>query len=98
MRNNNKILFVDPPSLSGGAQELAGASRLSSPNLGLIYIASYLKQKTDAQVLFVDINTEGLTFEGLGAIVKKFDPALVGISCKTFNILLLQNCRDDQRD
>ena len=85
------VLLIDPPSLEGFAIEGAGERKLPTPNMGLIYIASYLKLKTDANVLVLDMPAYNIAFQGIGNIIKDFNPSLVGISSKTFNILSAYN-------
>lgn len=81
------VLFVDPPSLEGLAGEKSGERKLPTPNMGIIYIASYLESKTDANISILDMATCNLTCNDVPDIVRQFQPSLVGISCKTFNIL-----------
>ena len=81
------VLFIDPPSLEGLVVEKAGEKRLPTPNMGIVYIASYLKLKTEACMLILDAAAERITSRSVTDIIKDFDPSLVCISSKTFNIL-----------
>ena len=82
-----RVLFIDPPSPTGGATEFGEKEKLASPNMGIIYIATYLKSRTDADVLVIDMLHNNLSFSSLSAVVKDFQPSLVGITSKTMNIL-----------
>lgn len=80
------ITFVDPPSLMGTAFE-SESTKMSTPNMGILYIATYIKQKTDANVTVLDMIASNLSFLNVSDILKKTQPSIVCISTKTFNIL-----------
>lgn len=81
------IMFIELPSLIGGATESGRQTILSEPNMGLIYMATYLKSKTDANVLVLDMVANKINFSNISNAVKDFQPSIVCISAKTFNIL-----------
>lgn len=80
------ILFIDPPSFKGTLSH-DEKTKLPSPNIGIIYIATYLKEKINANVLILDMVHDNIGFMDLPKIIKEFSPSVVGISAKTFNIL-----------
>jgi anaerobic magnesium-protoporphyrin IX monomethyl ester cyclase len=57
--------------------------QLSHP-LGVMYIASYLRNRYGYEVRIADIRVTGLEAPGLEAIIKEFAPDIVGISALTF--------------
>jgi len=79
-------MFIDPPSEIGTASE-SGTTTMPTPNMGIIYMATYIRQKTDANVLVLDMVANKIQFVDIPNIIKKFQPSIVGISSKTFNIL-----------
>lgn len=84
------VMFIDPPSLQGGASEnvsIGDGTNLTSPNMGILYMATYLKSKTHAKVSILDMAANNIEFTRLPDIFKYFQPSLVCISSKTFNIL-----------
>ena len=80
------VLLIDPPSLEGNVAEFS-QNRSSTPNLGLIYLATYLKSRSNATIKILDMAANNLTFNDIPTVIKNFQPSLVGISAKTFNIL-----------
>ncbi|MBL7156545.1 MAG: cobalamin-dependent protein [Candidatus Omnitrophica bacterium] len=81
------ILFIDPSSPKGLVTEQALGRKLPTPNMGIVYIATYVKLKTGANVKILDIPTYNLSHGDVEKAVKDLRPAIVGISSKTFNIL-----------
>lgn len=81
------VLFIDPPSLTGEVSESIGDKKLSTPNMGIIYIATNLKVKSDANIMVLDMATYNLNCDDIASIVKDLKPSLIAISSKTFNIL-----------
>lgn len=76
-----EVLLIDPPSLEGKFTEVSDRNIMFNPNLGLVYMATYLQEKSDAHVTIVDYQGRHLDQ------VQDIKPALVGITAKTFNIL-----------
>ncbi|MCI5221746.1 MAG: hypothetical protein D3924_03490 [Candidatus Electrothrix sp. AR4] len=84
------IIFIDPPSIMGICRENE-LFQAASPSMGILYIAPYLKQKTDANVVVLDMGANSVQFTDFSCLIKKNKPSIVAISCKTFNIL--STCR-----
>ncbi len=80
------VLFIDTPSLSGCAHEDGGVG-LPAPNMGIMYMAACLKERAKATVKVLDLLAANLSFEDLGDEIRRFNPDLVGITSKTFNVL-----------
>lgn len=81
------VMLINPSSLSGESSEVGYKSKSTTPNMGLIYIATYLKSKTNAKVLLLDMTIDDLDYQKTTSIIRDFRPVIVGISSKTFTIL-----------
>jgi radical SAM superfamily enzyme YgiQ (UPF0313 family) len=81
------VLFIDPPSIEGGVREKKNGAKAVSPNMGILYMSTYLRSKTNSIIQVIDMAAQEISFKDTGKIVKSFKPSLVGISSKTFNIL-----------
>jgi radical SAM superfamily enzyme YgiQ (UPF0313 family) len=57
------------------------------PPLGLLYIASYLINRTNHEVAVLDAQTEELTYEEIEDQISTFRPDVVGITAYTLNLL-----------
>ncbi|HAF96498.1 MAG: hypothetical protein A2X34_01290 [Elusimicrobia bacterium GWC2_51_8] len=78
-----KVLLIQPPNneetMTGLLPEgYAKKGRSISPPLGLLYLASFIKQKHDVVVL--DMILSGQTVQDLPAILKTIKPDMVGIT------------------
>jgi radical SAM superfamily enzyme YgiQ (UPF0313 family) len=86
-----KILLINPPNLNPIASVLPGAlekERGHNPPLGLLYIAGYLKQKRDdLEVRIIDGPTENLNRVQLEAVIKEFNPEIIGVSAMSFTVI-----------
>lgn len=82
------VMLINPISLSGKSSEAEYKYKSTTPYMGLIYIATYLKSKTDAKVLLLDMTIDSLSFQEIASVAKDFQPSIVGISSKTFTILM----------
>ena len=80
------IMLIDPPSLEGNVVE-AKATKQPTPNLGLIYIATHIKNNTNADVQVIDMAAEQIGFSDLTSKIDQNKPELIGLSSKTFNVL-----------
>ena len=63
------------------------ANKPLNPNLGIAYIASLLKTACNANVKVVEIPPYRLSHKQLYKIISDFNPDILGITSKTFNIL-----------
>jgi radical SAM superfamily enzyme YgiQ (UPF0313 family) len=80
------VLFIEPPSLEGFASEMED-TRPTTPNMGLLYMATCLRARTGANVAVLDMAAEGRKFADIPEVIRDFQPSIVGISAKTFNML-----------
>jgi anaerobic magnesium-protoporphyrin IX monomethyl ester cyclase len=78
-----KILLVYPPhereTILGFPSDYATRARSDLPPLGLMYLASYLKDRHDISV--VDMSAENYRAEDIKKCMDVFQPDLIGISC-----------------
>jgi radical SAM superfamily enzyme YgiQ (UPF0313 family) len=80
------VMFIDPPSEMGTASESV-LTTMPTPNMGIIYMATYIRQKTGANIFVLDMAANKIKFKDLPDLLNNFQPSIVGISSKTFNIL-----------
>lgn len=83
-----RILLVQPPD-KGGVRSLLphfeeGTESIGfKPPLGILYIATSLKERSQHEVQVIDCVAERLTFDQLQSRAKAFQPDVVGISAWT---------------
>ncbi len=81
-----RVLLIDPISHRGlSAEDYAGGT--FKPDMGLIYLGTFVKTKRAANVMVADMHSTRTGYDGLASLIKNFRPDLVGITAKTFNIL-----------
>ena len=80
------VLLVDPPSASGDVLETEGRNKLTTPNMGLMYIGTYIRNKEKINVRIIDPQLFDFREENILELLNDFKPQLVGISSKTFNV------------
>jgi radical SAM superfamily enzyme YgiQ (UPF0313 family) len=80
------VTFIDTPSLEGHLGERA-AGVATTPNIGLIYMATYLNSVAGADANMIDMAAGKQSPADLARTIKSTRPAIVGFSSKTFNIL-----------
>jgi radical SAM superfamily enzyme YgiQ (UPF0313 family) len=83
------ILFINPPTLfelSGNNPQIIESERGFNPPLGLLFVASYLKTKSNHIIKVIDTQVEELDYKKLSEKLKneKFD--IVGITVTTFTL------------
>jgi len=80
-----KVLLLSPPyiGLYGGLKKAAGRYF----PLGLGYIASYLRKYGNHDVEMYEPEAQNLSCDDIAAIVRRFMPDIVGITCSTPNFL-----------
>ena len=84
-----RVMVIQPPATGGVRSLLPHVSNDGSegigfkPPLGILYVASTLKQRSSHEVMVVDAMAERLTFEGIVARAVAFKPDVVGISAWT---------------
>lgn len=86
-----KVLLVVPPQqhyLGASACEALDRGREHRPNLGILYVASYLERnQPDITLQLLDCPCEDLNFDQYAARVKEFAPDVVGITTLTFTLI-----------
>jgi len=82
-----KILLINPPnyhiakSSSGWDMEIDNIGLY--PPVGLMYIASYLRQNTGYEVRILDTLIDKLSYEEIGEYAKEYSPDLIGVTSFT---------------
>ena len=87
-----KILFVNPPAehiITTTQAKYVISERGQAPPLGLLYLASTVKQRTNHDVRIIDCQVNKYTDEQLKQTIARYDPDIVGITTITF---LLVDC------
>lgn len=86
-----RVLFITPPALhyiEASASERVDRRREHRPNLGILYVASYLeKMRPQYQVKVIDAASECYSLEYLGKLVQQYNPSVVAITALTFTLL-----------
>jgi len=86
-----RAAFIYPPfskSIQTTLPEFVNENEGCFPPLGVIYVASYLKEhEKDCDILVIDSVCEKLDYNGIGEKVSAFSPDIVGISCWTFSLV-----------
>ena len=84
------VLFIKPQSkhmLYGDLPPEVDSERGLYPPLGLMYVASYLRENSNANIKMLDMEAEKITIEDLQAYVNKTKPDVVGIQSITYTII-----------
>lgn len=87
-----KILFIVPPEIhyiEPYSYVKADRSNSIRPCLGLLYVASALRNDSGINARIIDCNAQGIGMDSLGELLIKESPDLAGFSVLTFNLL---NC------
>lgn len=81
-----KVLLIQPQGVGGVRFSIDNLSEEEGvlPPLGLLYIASFLKQSADHQVRVLDNQLEKLDKNGLTDFIRKEGPEVVGITCRSY--------------
>lgn len=86
-----RILLINPPNLNPISSVLPTAleeERGHNPPLGLLYIASYLKEKEPSyQIEVIDGPTENFDYSQLKEKIEEFKPEVVGIIVMSFTLI-----------
>ncbi|MFA6428772.1 MAG: radical SAM protein [Candidatus Buchananbacteria bacterium] len=85
-----KILLINPPI--DNIIESDMPKQLESgldflPPLGLMYIASYVNQKTTHQIKILDCPVEKITYTDLNQKINQEKPTIVGLTAMTFTLI-----------
>ncbi len=89
-----KILLINPPTnnmLSTNLPDFVEEQRGCYPQLGLLYLAAYIKKHSRHIVQIFDAEVEG-GYAGLHKTLNHFQPDAVGLHTLSFNLLDVVNC------
>jgi anaerobic magnesium-protoporphyrin IX monomethyl ester cyclase len=84
-----KILLINPPDLNtlvGNNPEIIESERGYNPPLGLLYLASYIKEFTQHDVKVLDTQVEELNFDQIKQEIQDYNPDVVGMTTMSFTI------------
>lgn len=85
-----KVLLINPPVKNIISLELPLLVRQNEgvfPPLGLMYLASYLKNYLDCELKLLDTIAEGMDYEAIEKYIQNFHPDVVGITAHTHNLI-----------
>ncbi|GAB4544342.1 MAG: radical SAM protein [Thermodesulfovibrionia bacterium] len=85
-----RVLLINPPrenEIIGNNPPIIEEERGHNPPLGLLYIASYLKQYTNHDVSIIDSQVEGLDYQSLSSRIATIKPDVVGITAMTMTMV-----------
>lgn len=86
-----RVLLINPPRLNeitADNPSFIDEERGFNPPLGLLYLASYLKQKSNHQVYGLDAQVERLNYNSIFKTkIKECNPDVVGITAMTFTLI-----------
>ena len=85
-----KILLINPPrfnEIMGNNPSIIEEERGYNPPLGLLYIASYIKEHTNHEISIVDSQVEKLDYQSLKAKIALEKPDIVGITAMTMTLI-----------
>ena len=96
-----RVLLINPPVarmirtvLPAGVEKNRG----SSPPLGLLYIASMLRNRGVADVSVLDAQAEGLLLPQIRQRIRELRPSLAGITAMTFTLPDVLDCASAVKD
>ena len=78
-----KVILISPPYIDLYGKLGKAAGRYFP--LGLGYIAAYLRQYGNHDVLMYEPEAQGLTYDDLKSIIKRESPDVIGLTCSTPN-------------
>ena len=75
-----KILLIAPPwvDIYGKFKDAVKGSK--TPPTGLLYLAAYLREKSDHEIEIIDAEAEELSYERIREKIVMFGPDIVGVS------------------
>jgi radical SAM superfamily enzyme YgiQ (UPF0313 family) len=85
-----KVLLINPPflhTISSCQPKIFEEGIEYLPPLGLMYIAGYLRERSQHRPEILDCQVEEIKYEKLGEEIKKRNPAVVGITAMTFTLI-----------
>ena len=85
-----RVLFVNPPAFNELTTAVGKAITENSsfqPPLGLLYVASYLREYSDHEVRVIDSQVGRLSYDQLETEISKWKPDIVGLTALTFTMV-----------
>ncbi len=83
-----RVLFLVPLEgkyLGASSHPVLDRKREPRPKLGILSVATYLKaRRPDVSIKVVDCSVEGMRDAQVAALLRSYEPDLVGITCLTF--------------
>lgn len=84
---NFKILLINPPYFfNKSAAKVTHLAMDKKPPLGILYVATYLKKKSNFDVKILDAELEKMNEEEIHQAILDFQPDVVGISVVSFKL------------
>lgn len=83
------ILLINPPSESeiiADNPSFIEKERGCTPPLGILYIAAYIREKSEHSVNVIDSQVDKKSYRDLKKAIQDITPDIVGISCITLNL------------
>lgn len=75
-----KILLINPPYTNFEGIKESGGHMMP---LNLAYLASYLREKIESEIIILDAEVMGLSYQEIKNCIKEKKPDIVGITCPT---------------
>ncbi|MCJ7692898.1 MAG: B12-binding domain-containing radical SAM protein [Sedimentisphaerales bacterium] len=85
-----KVLLIAPPGIEAIKSDLARLiheERGVNPPIGLLYVATSIRENSNHEVEVLDASVDKLSIEQIGEKIKKSDPDIVGMTLSTFSLL-----------
>jgi len=85
-----KVLLVAPPgteTIKSDLIHLIHEERGINPPIGLLYVATSIKENSNHKVEVLDASVDKLSLKQIGEEIKKFNPDIVGMTLSTFSLL-----------
>ena len=84
------VLLINPPlknKVTGNLPVLVEEERGFSPPLGLLYIAGYLEENSNHNIMVIDSQVEKLDYDSLRARISSANPDVVGLTTMTLTLI-----------
>jgi anaerobic magnesium-protoporphyrin IX monomethyl ester cyclase len=85
-----KILLIAPPgieTIKSDLIHLIHEERGINPPIGLLYIATSIKENSNHEVEVLDASVDKLPMNEIGKKIKEFGPDIIGMTLSTFSLL-----------
>ncbi len=85
-----RVLFISPPGLETIKSDLIHLiheERGVNPPIGLLYVATSVKQHSNHEVKIIDAAADKLSIPEIGQQIKEYAPDIVGMTVSSFSLL-----------